>query len=251
MDQSRVKEEFLETLWHLRERGQCSLAMFADLLREDFDKKILQELVADGLVLLDESAGTLDFTPAGKDHGRRLIRAHRLAERLIRDVLGGEAEQSACEFEHIVNPELIDGICTLLGHPRECPHGMAIPEGECCRRAATSAECPVVPLTQLDVGQKGRIAFVQCKSDEQMHRLEDLQLRPGVMLALHQSHPSIVVECEGSSIALDRDIAARIRVWRPADSTPSQTEPDGRQAGHGWFGRRRRGGRNGGGNQNR
>jgi DtxR family Mn-dependent transcriptional regulator len=210
------KEEFLETLWHMHERGQKSFKSFCELLGAEFDQKLLDELVSDKLAIVDAGAGTITFTKAGEEYGRRLIRAHRLAERLIRDVLGRDAEQSACEFEHIVSPELVDGICTLLGHPRECPHGMEIPEGECCRRSATSAESQVIPVTRMEVGQKSRIAWVQCKNDAQMHKLEDMQLRPGVEITLHQTYPSFVIECEGSSVAFDTEIASRIRVWRSA-----------------------------------
>ena len=62
-------------------------------------------------------------------------RAHRLAEKLIHHVSGGDFEKGAAEFEHVADPKLIDSLCTMLGHPRECPHGQPIPEGECCRRS--------------------------------------------------------------------------------------------------------------------
>jgi len=239
MDRQKKKEEFLETLWHMRERGQNALALFKDLLREDFDAAVLDELVREGLVRQDSAAQTVEFTQTGENDGRRLVRAHRLAERLIHDVLGGESELSACEFEHTVNLQLVDGICTLLGHPRECPHGMPIPEGECCRRSTTSAESSVVPLTQLSVGQEARIAWVQCKNDEQMHTLEDMQLRPGAAVRLHQTKPTYVVWCEGATIALDRDVASAIRVWRPPQNTAPQEER--RDSGGPCRRRRRRG----------
>jgi hypothetical protein len=37
-----------------------------------------------------------------------------------------------CKFEHILSPDVTDRICTLLGHPLECPHGSPIPQGPCC-----------------------------------------------------------------------------------------------------------------------
>jgi Mn-dependent DtxR family transcriptional regulator len=46
-----------------------------------------------------------------------------------------EIEQQACKFEHILSPEATDKICTFLGHPRTCPHGSPIPEGDCCLEA--------------------------------------------------------------------------------------------------------------------
>ncbi len=79
--------------------------------------------------------GQVRFSPEGERRARQLVRSHRLAERLVQDVLGQAAEPSACEFEHLLGTEVVDAICTLLGHPRECPHGYPIPPGECCERS--------------------------------------------------------------------------------------------------------------------
>ena len=71
-------------------------------------------------------------------------RAHRLAERLFTDVLSlrdeEAVESNACQFEHILSPELTDRICTFLGHPETCPHGSPIPRGKCCLAKATMAD---------------------------------------------------------------------------------------------------------------
>ena len=165
------------------------------------------------MVETDENNRAIKLTDKGEMEARQVIRAHRLAERLISEVLGEEYEAGAGEFEHTINPELVDGICTLLGHPRECPHGRPIPEGECCKRCDRTAQASVIPLPELEVGQNAKIAYVQCKSDQQMHRLDGLQIRPGVVVKLHQKYPTIVIECEGASIALDNDVASNIRVW--------------------------------------
>lgn len=239
MNSKREKEECLETLWYMKERGQTDAHDLQEALGSDFDSEIVKQLGNEQLIDFDENKHTIQLTSKGLEYARKLVRAHRLAERLIHDVLGEEYETGACEFEHTVNGELIDGICTLLGHPRECPHGMAIPEGECCRQSITSAQSTVVPLTQLDVGQSARISYVQCKNDQQLHKLEDLQIRPGTTIKLHQVYPSFVIECEGASIALDRDVAANIRVWRPEGSAPAQA-PQARRRGWGRFGFRRR-----------
>jgi DtxR family Mn-dependent transcriptional regulator len=228
----REKEEFLETLWHMKEHGQRSMSELRTWMKQDFDQQEVVELAEAGLVDVGKGGSEVWLTPKGEEYARKLVRAHRIAERLVHDVLRSESESSACEFEHTVNPELVDGICTLLGHPRECPHGMPIPEGECCRRAATSAQASVVPLTQLDIGQAARIAYVECRSDRQLHRLEDMQIRPGNEVRLHQTYPAFVIECEGASIALDPDVASAIRVWRPpppaGETRPRQRGLQGR-----------------------
>jgi len=250
MNRAREKDEHLERLWYMKEGGKSSTDDLKNAMQEDFNSEIVDELSSEGLVKLTDRDTKITLTQKGEDGARRLIRAHRLAERLLYDILGGEFESGACEFEHTVTPELVDSICTLLGHPRECPHGLPIPEGECCRRSAKTAYSSIVPLTELKVGQSARVAYVNCKNDQRLHKMEGLHIRPGASVKLHQTYPSYVMECEGVNIALDREIVSSICVWREPrhyDGTPQEISPAGtgrRQGkGRGWgrgFGFRRR-----------
>lgn len=213
MNKKRDKDEYLEQLWSMKEKNNDAIEEMKKGLHVEFNAETLQELIDDNMVDTDDDKHTITLTEKGEKEARQIIRAHRLAERLISDVLGEEFEAGAGEFEHTINPELVDGICTLLGHPQECPHGKPIPEGECCMRCARTAQASVIPLTDLEVGQSARIAYVQCKNDQQMHRMDGLQIRPGTTAKLHQKYPTIVIECEGASIALDHEVASNIRVW--------------------------------------
>jgi len=89
---------------------------------------------------------------------------------------------------------------------------MKIPQGSCCKRSDKTAQSSVIPLTELEVGQSFRIAYVNCKSDRQLHKINGLHLRPGVIVTLHQKYPTFVVECEESNIAMDDQIASSIYV---------------------------------------
>lgn len=213
MNKKKIKDEYLEQLWSMKERNTSSIDELKRTVHADYNEQILRELVAENIVEADIDKNTVMLTKYGENNARQVIRAHRLAERLISDVLGGDYEDGAGEFEHTINLRLVDGICTLLGHPRECPHGRPIPEGECCQRSAKTAESSVIQLTELDVGQSAKVAYVQCKSDRQMHKLDGLQIKPGVRIKLHQKYPTFVIECESMSIALDEEIASNIKVW--------------------------------------
>jgi DtxR family Mn-dependent transcriptional regulator len=227
-------DECLEQIWHLRERGIGPSVSGA--AAEGVREQCLRELAAEGQLAID-AAGEVSFTPDGEEQARRLIRCHRVAERLVYDVLGENAESSACEFEHLVETGVVDSICTLLGHPRECPHGYSIPEGDCCRRSAEVVRRRVVPLLQLDLGESARIAWVSARNDERLHALSSLQIRPGAMVTLHQTRPSVVVEVEGASIAIDDAVASAINVWAP-EHAPSEAEAGPAPGPHRW--RRRR-----------
>ncbi|MBF0217671.1 MAG: metal-dependent transcriptional regulator [Candidatus Omnitrophica bacterium] len=220
MTKKTKQDEYVEELWYMKEDSKNSLDDLKVALKGEFDREMVDELVSEGLADYRESEGTISLTRDGEVSARRLIRAHRLAERLLHDVLGGDFEPGACEFEHIVSSTVVDSICTLLGHPRECPHGMPIPEGECCRRSAMTAVCSIVPVTQLRLGEAARIAYINCRNDQHIHKLEELCIRPGVNVKLHQNYPAYVLECEGASIALDKDVASSICVWKdPGKST--------------------------------
>jgi DtxR family Mn-dependent transcriptional regulator len=226
MNHKEEKDEYLEKLWYMKEETRDLTDDLKKAVGETFQIGIINELVTEGFVELAEAGDRVHLTQKGEDASRRLIRSHRLAERLIHDALGDEFEPGACEFEHIVAPELVDSICTILGHPRECPHGMPIPEGDCCKRSSKSAQSSVVPVTELKVGQAARVAYVNCKDDSRLHKMDGLHIRPGATIKLHQIYPTFVVECEGANIALDKEIAFNICVWK----TPKYSSPDSRES---------------------
>lgn len=242
------KDEYLERLWRIKEEEKDSMDALKRAVGENFDVAVIDELLSEDLVKLGESNSKITLTEKGEDYARRIIRAHRIAERLIYDVLGGEFESGACEFEHTVATELVDSICTLLGHPRECPHGMPIPEGECCRGAARTAETSVMPLTQLEVGQCSRVAYVNSNNNDQLlHKIDLLQIRPGAAIRLQQKAPSYVIACEGADIAMDEEVASKIFMWRcPAQFSPpcrKAVGPAGKSSRRGFPFRRKRLGR--------
>lgn len=235
MNVTHERDEYLERLWYMKEQDKRSLQELKSVIEGEYAPAIVDALLQDGLVEMDEGHDSITLTQKGEGKARSIVRAHRLAERLLFDVIGRNIEDAACEFEHMVTPELVDSICILLGHPRECPHGLTIPAGECCRASAKVVKSSVKHLTEMEVGQSSRIAYINCAFDGTLHRLNGLHIRPGVIVKLHQKFPTFVVECEGASIALDEEIASNICVW----TTPSWKEekneeehkPEGRKKG--------------------
>jgi putative ABC transport system ATP-binding protein len=124
-------DEVLEHLWTRTEPGGHVESHSFTAVQW---RKLLNTMAGIGLVSVQD--GDAKFTQAGEARARDVIRRHRLAERLFRDVLGihdeDEIEASACKFEHILSPEVTDRMCSLLGHPDACPHGSRIPRGPCC-----------------------------------------------------------------------------------------------------------------------
>lgn len=245
MKRKREREEHLEQLWYMKESGKSSLTDLKDAMMDCFNNEIINELENQDMVKIDPATHKITLTASGDEYARKIIRSHRLAERLICDVLGEEFETGAGEFEHMINPELVDSICTLLGHPRQCPHGKAIPQGECCMALTKTATATVVPVTELLVGESASVAYVQCSSDQQLHRIEGLQIRPGAVITLHQKYPTFVIECEGAHIALEKSVALNIKVWtKEVHCSKMKREEDAEEKKRGfWGGFRRRNGR--------
>jgi DtxR family Mn-dependent transcriptional regulator len=205
--------EVLEALWSLEEEGLSSLP---DVIRQaatDVTKDLLRKLQQDKLIEID--GDKIGLKKAGRDLAEQIIRRHRLAERLLCDVMGSEVEESeeaACEFEHILAEGITNSICTLLGHPRFCPHNKPIPEGECCQQAREELKPIVLSCDQLGVGESGRIAYFSTSEHARMLKLATLGIRPGCQVKLLQKWPSFVLQCEETEIALESDVVQNIYV---------------------------------------
>jgi DtxR family Mn-dependent transcriptional regulator len=216
--QERKIEELLETVFTEREKGrddpQSALA-HAGAHAEAKSDADFDEL--EKLGLLRREVGHLRLTAEGEQRARGVVRRHRLAERLLKDLLDladNSVESQACEFEHILSPEATDSVCTLLGHPPTCPHGEAIPPGPCCSATARTLRPVVTGLPHFELGASGRIVFIAPKFHDRMDRLAALGVIPGSEVRLHQRSPSYVIEIGETTIALDPEIAGEIFVKR-------------------------------------
>ncbi len=211
--------EILEAVWTMEEKNLASI----EDLRKEAPIHVSYGLLSSArrarfLTVDDENR--VRFTEKGREAARQIIRRHRLAERLTCDVLGirvEESEEAACEFEHIIAEGITNSICTLLGHPRYCPHNRAIPEGDCCRKAREELRPIVVSCAQLSVGETARVAYVSTRHHARILRLCTMGITPGVQIKLLQKWPSYVIQSEETEIAIEEEVAGNIFVWRTPD----------------------------------
>ena len=232
----RDLDEYMETLWYLAEEDRLTTEELQNWVEETFNEEILAHLQKERLVAVQGKK--IELTPAGHEKAKQIVRCHRLAERLLADVLGmkpKEIEQGACEFEHILAPEIVDSICTLLGHPSECPHGLKIPEGKCCQQARNTLGSAIVPLSRVRIGDRVKVCYINTQSNTRMHKLCHFGIVPGSYLKVHQQSPSFVIQHENTQIALEEDIANEIFVFYPEEKTAPPPQPGHKQR---WFGRR-------------
>ena len=216
--EKKALDEYMEALWYLTEENDLSLERLRNLVDVTFNDEIIGHLTSEQLIQVQGKK--IELTPHGYEQAKQIVRCHRLAERLLADVLGmplKEMEQGACEFEHILAPEIVDSICTLLGHPSECPHGLKIPEGKCCSQARETLTSAIVPLSRVQVGDQVKVCYINTKSDSRIHKLCHFGIIPGSHIKVHQKSPSFVLQHENTQIAIEQDIADEIFVFYPEE----------------------------------
>ena len=214
MKASERIEEALEVLWECLMEDSSPQMEAENQLSQKLEIS-LDQLEQEGLV--ERSAETIQFTPAGKKEAERAIRRHRLSERLCYDIIETDQvdmEEAACQVEHIVKNGNEEKICRLLGHPETCPHGKPIPPGDCCRKAREAKERFVVPLTSLNPGEAGTIAYIKAGDSKKLQKLMVMGVLPGNAIELNANFPSFVFSVDYSQYAVDADMAAAIIVKR-------------------------------------
>ncbi len=244
----REIEEILEALWTAEEEEEkveagslASPHQEQPLLDSPLMQQALGEARAQGLVTGKED--TLELTEKGRGLAKVVVRRHRLAERLFQDVCdleSQEAESSACTFEHLLSPDATDSVCILLGHPSTCPHGKAIPPGECCHRDTAEVRPLVIPATLLREGEEATVAYLSTKAKSRLEKVATLGITPGSKIVLLQRRPAYLLQVDETQLALDEDIVKEIYVRHSA----RQGEKPEVSERRGFWGRwRRRGGR--------
>jgi DtxR family Mn-dependent transcriptional regulator len=214
MDKERI-EEALELVWILKEEGTSGVRTFRGSSDDEDIDEVIEELKKRNLIII--SNDQIAFTEEGHNIAKTIIRRHRLAERLFADVFEMREEtihEDACKMEHILSEELTDSVCTFLGHPPTCPHGKPIPRGECCKKYSVDVSPLVMRLTDFEVGQKGRIVYIVPSDPSRLNRLNSIGINAGSEIKLIQKRPSVVVNVEETTIALDPEIAREIFVKR-------------------------------------
>ncbi len=215
MDARHKIEEALSVVWDEREKNNDSAADVRQKIKDKIGEEMVESLIADGYIA--SGADRIQLTAKGEAVARDVTRRQRLAERLLIDVLElnrNEMDSSACALEHILSKEVEESICTLLGHPKECPHGLPIPAGSCCAKARDYLESVVVPLSKLSAGEAAQIVYVLTREHPQLHKLMSFGVTPGAKISVHQVFPAFVIQVEETQLALESEIAKEIFVKR-------------------------------------
>jgi DtxR family transcriptional regulator, Mn-dependent transcriptional regulator len=199
-------EELLESLYVFEIEN-------SDYPSDDIVTKGVQKALVLGLTIPEGQRYKL--TESGKETGENVIRRHRLAEKLLRDVLAvkhNHVEEDACRFEHVLQDGVDEQVCILLGHPTHCPHGKTIPQGPCCLRAKDDNINEVRPLCDAKHGADGTVAYLATHDNRKIQKLVAMGILPGVDIKIIRQFPSHIFQIGYSQFAVDRPLAEVIYV---------------------------------------
>jgi len=128
-------EMYLKAIWHIKERGEdVKISTIAKMLnvRQPSVVQMLKKLNTKNLVNYNKAG--VKLTEEGQSIGASMMRNSRLLEVLMDSALKVEInEEMVCGIEHHMNEQFTDALCTMLKHPRKCPHDHEIPVGKCCK----------------------------------------------------------------------------------------------------------------------
>src|SRR5947199_3243579 len=146
-------EEYLEAIHELGEEGsQVIQARLVERLGHSAPtvSEMVRRLRDEGY--LEIEGRTIVLTNQGRSRAESVVRKHRLAERLLTDVIGLEwhkAHLEAGRWEHVISDEVEVLLIKLLDNPTTCPHGNPIP-------GASTSGADTEPLMALDTSQPGQ-----------------------------------------------------------------------------------------------
>jgi DtxR family Mn-dependent transcriptional regulator len=133
-------EMYLKAIWHIKERNEpVKISVIAKMLnvRQPSVVQMLKKLNEKELVEYNKAGVFL--TETGEKIGSSMMRNSRLLEVLMDSALKVEVdEEMVCGIEHHMNMQFTDALCTMLKHPRKCPHDHDIPMGECCSKTESN-----------------------------------------------------------------------------------------------------------------
>ena len=201
-------EEYLEAVYRLEREGPgvTTSGLASELgVAPASVSGMLKKLAADGY-LEQVARGEVKLTRSGLEVAVRVVRRHRLAERLLTDVLGmpwDEVQQEACMLEHAISENVELRLVEILGDPKVCPHGLPIPPKDLSEPVRGG-----VPLAQIAIGAQATVQGVTQEVPEMLRYLGEVGLRPGAGVRVVSKAPlggpmTIAVQDREHAISLE------------------------------------------------
>ena len=211
------QEDYLKQIWEIVQEEQTPISA---RLAEDLGvtppavTAALKRMTRGGFLRV-ERTGKIELTPKGRKIAQHLVLRHRLAEKLLTDVIGIEwsrAHEEAERLEHGVSPEAVRLLLKRFGSDARCPHGVPLVGGMSRLRRRYGA----VPLSDAPAGLRYEILRVHEREPEFLKFVAGLKLLPGVRLRVlkreYDETITVVVGGEARKIYLGKPATSKIWV---------------------------------------
>ena len=220
-------EMYLRTVLELEEEGITPLrARIAERLRHSGPtvSQTVARMERDGLVVVSGDRH-LELTAVGRKRAVQVMRKHRLAERLLSDVIGLDwsyVHDEACRWEHVMSERVERRLYELLGRPTESPYGNPIPGleelgGDASEGFGDGVVTLVEAMAEYAPGQRVvvcRLAEPIQVDPELLSQLDEGGIRPGAKVSLERvgDYISVRVPSVDGALELPAEVAAHVFV---------------------------------------
>jgi DtxR family Mn-dependent transcriptional regulator len=219
-------EMYLRTVYELEEEGIVPLrARIAERLHQSGPtvSQTVARMERDGLLAV-EGDRHLELSEKGRQLATRVMRKHRLAERLLIDIIGLEIEfvhEEACRWEHVMSEQVERRLLTILENPTESPYGNPIPglaelgqigDEDRFLSGVVAMTTAVALSTEPKRLVIRRIAEELQKDTEVMSVLRRVGALPGNDVLVSMGHDGVVVARQGETAEIDTSAAGHIFV---------------------------------------
>lgn len=210
-------EDFLQAIYRLQERnGAARTGELVKTLKvvPGTITNTVERLEKRGLVTHKPYRG-VKLTEKGRRIALRLLRRHRLSERLLTEILDVRWDRShrvACQLEHGVSDDVASRIEKILGHPGTCPHGNPIPT-----KCGGIIEESSLPLAELNPQDKGIVFKIIDERSDILEYLGRIGIEPQALLEVVRKAPPeghVTVRVNGKDHVFGPKIASIIRVQK-------------------------------------
>ena len=212
---SVVVENYLQAIYKLKERDERVVpTRLAEVMSVSVATMVgtLKRLSKQDLVEITKDK-EVDFTERGRELGEAVVRRHRLAERMLTELLGVDwhkAHAEAHRLEHAISPYVEARLAKALGYPKTNPFGQIIPGyGDDLKRP------PLKPLVQAAEGESTVVERVPEEDSRLLEYFDKSGLKPGAALKVKEmAHykGTMTLDLEQGEVVMGMEVAQKVMV---------------------------------------